>query len=103
MDSKRSTKAPEIMLDQRRTSERIKPEPKRLANFMVDLRKINATRPEDKINAILRISYSNNEPSLRPQHESPVEEVYIAATLHTLRQDSFLAFSIAGLNYLLQP
>jgi hypothetical protein len=90
--------APQVMLQHRRHwLENQKS--KQFVDLLVGLRKLKASRPEDKVYAILGISYARFDDDLRPDHRKTVEQVYTAATLNTLQAGSFLLFSISGLRH----
>ena len=53
--------------------------------------------PEDKVIGLLGLSSDADHPDLQPNHKLTAAEVYIQATIHSLRQGCFFLLGIAGL------
>lgn len=68
-----------------------------LANILLNTGYSQASRPQDKVLALLGLSSDAEHPDLQPNHELAVQQVYQNVTSQSLEQGSFALSSIAGL------
>jgi hypothetical protein len=75
----------------------IKEGPLSLEALLLDCARSAASQPEDKVFALQGISSAADTGDLQPNYNQTFQEVYLQATLYTLRRGSFSLLTVGGI------